>query len=119
MGMIRANVTVLNTKTDKKIEVKFLVDTGALYSIVPQVIWDELGLRPSGKVKLQNANGQIGYYEKTTVEYYWNECFGGADIVLNPNVPEPLLGATAMEALNVYIDPSGEKLKAAAYALFM
>jgi len=41
----------------KQAEVKFLVDSGATYSVLPQEVWRAIGLKPKRKVTFTLADG--------------------------------------------------------------
>ena len=46
--------------------VKFLVDSGAMYSLLPKKVWQEIGLKPKRRVTFALADG-------TTVEHSVSE----------------------------------------------
>ncbi|MBI2268614.1 MAG: hypothetical protein HYU80_04240 [Candidatus Blackburnbacteria bacterium] len=58
MGITELELEVINpANTKKKEKVKFLVDSGAVYSVAPEVVLKRLGVRPHSKEKFILADG--------------------------------------------------------------
>jgi predicted aspartyl protease len=89
-----------------------LVDSGAVYSLLPQKTWQHLGLKPRRKGAFQLADG-------STVERQVSEClvrYGRAEahspvILGEPGDDEPLLGAVTLETLGLMLDPFSRRLR--------
>jgi predicted aspartyl protease len=92
--------------------VRMLVDSGAVYSLLPLKVWRRLGLKPKRKELFQLADG-------TTVERKVSECYvtygrSGAHspvILGEPGDDEPLLGAVTLETLGLMLDPFSRRLR--------
>ncbi|MBI5570888.1 MAG: aspartyl protease family protein [Desulfomonile tiedjei] len=41
----------------KRADVKFLVDSGAVYSVLPKAVWQAIGLKPNRKMTFTLADG--------------------------------------------------------------
>jgi predicted aspartyl protease len=114
MGMFKKKVRVSNSKTPELFFVEeFWVDTGALYSFVPEDRLKGIKAEPVATRHLVLADGR----QETRL-------FGFCDFQiegLEGNIPCPvlfaprgslfLLGATALENFGVEVDPIQERLK--------
>jgi len=94
-----------------KAEVDFLVDTGAIYSVVPKKIAEQVKLEELGKRKFKAGSGVA---EMPIAEAYLTVEGGGVTtfvaISSDENIPI-LLGVTTLELLRVQVDPVTGKLK--------
>jgi len=43
----------------KGVGVRFLVDSGAMYTVLTKSVWEELGLKPMGEVEFVLADGTV------------------------------------------------------------
>lgn len=112
--MFKKRVKVSNSKDpDKFFEEEFWVDTGALYSFVPEDYLERIEVEPSVKRNLILADGR----EDTRLLGFCNFQIEG----LEGSIPYPvifarkgslfLIGATALENFCVEVDPIQKKLK--------
>lgn len=92
--------------------VRFLIDSGATYSLLPEVVWRAIGLEPKRDVEFVLADG-------TTVRRLVSECHlslpqgeGHTPVVLGqPGDDEPLLGVVTLEILGLVFDPFRRTLR--------
>ncbi len=92
-------------------DVELLVDTGAVYTVLPSSLLRELGVRPIGRRKFRLANNQvierdvgvIGI-EVEGIKAHTTVVFGDEGVYL--------LGVVALEELGLEVDPIKGKLKA-------
>jgi len=111
MGITYAPVTVTSSR-GRRARVRMLVDSGAVYSLLPRKTWRRLGLKPKRKEAFQLADG-------STVERQVSEClirYGRAEahspvILGEPGDDEPLLGAVTLETLGLMLDPFSRRLR--------
>lgn len=111
MGLTYAPVTV-SSSGGRRARVRMLVDSGAVYSLLPRKTWQRLGLKPKRKEAFQLADG-------STVERQVSEClirYGRAEahspvILGEPGDDEPLLGAVTLETLGLVLDPFSRRLR--------
>ncbi|MDQ7842955.1 MAG: aspartyl protease family protein [Armatimonadota bacterium] len=94
-----------------EVPVRFLVDSGATYTVVPHDVWRRLGLAPSRRVAFALADG-------TTVERAVSECYiilpqGAAHtpVVLGEPGDEALLGVVTLEILGLVLNPFTRELQ--------
>jgi len=111
MAITFLDVTVSNPEQPEKANVfQFLVDSGAVYSVVPEDDLRELGLAPTSTETFVLANGEriempVGnaYFEYEGKTRAAPVVFGDAGIYL--------LGATTLESLGMILDPIHRELK--------
>ena len=92
--------------TGKEASVRFLIDSGATYSLLPEPVWQGIGLAPQREMEFVLADG-------TTVRRSVSECQlallqgeGHTPVVLGqPGDAEALLGVVTLEILGLVFDP--------------
>jgi predicted aspartyl protease len=114
MGMMKKRVTVSNTKDPtRRFEEQFWVDTGALYSFVPEDYLERIGIEPSATRTLILADGR----QETRLLGFCDLQVEGLEgsipcpVVFAPKGSLFLLGATALENFGVEVDPINKRLK--------
>jgi len=92
-------------KKKKSAKVKFLVDSGAMYTLLPDSVWHALGLKPKRSMTFTLADG-------TTVERNVSECYirlpqgeGHTPVILGEPGDEALLGVVTLEILGLMLNP--------------
>ena len=112
MGFIHARVKIRNlTDPSKYGEVELMVDTGALYSVVPGVLLNEIEVKPKRRRKFMLANGEMIERDVSDISYEFNEFEGAAPAIFGEPEDNPVLGVTALEAMGLEVDPITKKLK--------
>lgn len=92
-------------KSEKASELEFLVDSGAVYSLVPGKILDELGIDPYKEMSFTLADG-TSIKRKISSAYFEFEGEGGpAPVVYGEEGDTPLLGATTLESIGLVLNP--------------
>ena len=112
MGSTYVTVTVRNPAEPKKFwEELFLVDTGAIDSLVPRNHLESIGLRPKAQRTYELADGSEIKMDVTTGDIeFMGEIVGGTIIFGDPDT-EPILGVTALESVGIDVDPRNQTLK--------
>ena len=114
MGMFKVKVRVTNPADESRFfEEEFWVDTGALYSFVPEDRLEQIGLVPLRNRELILADGRrdrrlMGEARLTIPEL--DETLT-CPVVFAPKASLYLLGATALENFGVDADPTARRLK--------
>jgi clan AA aspartic protease len=93
----------------KKIE--FLVDSGAIYSVVPARVLKKLRIRPLAKQEFRLADGSRITRKKGGAVFRYGERVGVADVIFGEEGDSTLLGAFTLEALGLSLDPLRRELK--------
>jgi aspartyl protease family protein len=85
--------------------VRFFVDSGAIYSVLPEEIWRALRLKPERQVEFTLADG-------TSIERGVSECrfeirgeAATSPVVLGEEHDGALLGAVTLETLGLMLNP--------------
>ncbi len=102
---------VVRGKGKKKTTVEFLVDSGAVYTLLPEKDWKAIGLKPKRRMTFTLADG-------TKVERAVSECHialpqgeGHSPVILGEPGDEPLLGAVTLEILGLVLNPFKRSLE--------
>jgi predicted aspartyl protease len=96
---------------DLKLELEFLVDTGAIYTVISRNVAGKIKLKEVGKRKFKTGSGVV---ELPVVEAYLIiESEGVTSLVAISSDDEMpiLLGVTTLELLGLQVDPVMGKLK--------
>lgn len=111
MGLIYTNISLSNPKESalNPIQVKALVDTGALMLCIPEHLVLQLKLEELEKREVTTADGKkhlVAYVGPLKVQFENRSCFVGA-LVLGDSV---LMGAVPMEDMDLVISPAKQML---------
>lgn len=114
MGMFKKRIRVSNIrKPELFFEEEFWVDTGALYSFVPEDLLERIATEPSATRNVVLADGRA----ETRLLGFCNFKIEGLQgdipcpVVFAPKGSLLLLGATALENFGVEVDPIQKQLK--------
>ena len=106
MGLTVITIEVGNpAKPKATVPVDFLVDSGAMYSVVPHTTLKKLGLTPLSEETFTLANGQKIKRKKGIALFKLESKIGGADVIFGERGDSTLLGAFPLEALGLALDP--------------
>lgn len=89
----------------------FLVDTGAIDSLVPRQHLEAIGVQAQGRRSYSLADGSEMEMEVGVGQLEFLGDFVGSTIVFGPENSEPLLGVTALESLGIEVDPMNQQLR--------
>lgn len=118
MGLTHLTVRVTNPSDSKRHkDVQFLIDSGAIYTVVPRPILDELGISPHSKRSFVMANGDKYQRQMGNAGFIYKKHKGAATVVFGEKDDLPLLGATTLESLGLMLDPIHRKLKSVALTI--
>ena len=100
--------------TGRRVEVRFLVDSGAAYSLLPYEVWRELGLTPRRTDVFRIADG-------TRIARAVSGCrialpqgeAGDSPVILGEPGDVPLLGLVTLEELGLVVNPRDRTLERA------
>jgi clan AA aspartic protease len=111
MSITFLKVKVINPEQPKKsAECEFLVDSGAVYSVVPQNILKKLGIKPTSTEEFILANGEVIKKPLGNAYFEYDGKIRAAPVVFGDKGIF-LLGATTIEALGMILDPIRRQLK--------
>ena len=111
MSISFLKVKVINPeRPKKKKEFEFLIDSGAVYSVVPQNELKSLGIKPTSFQEFILANGEVVKKPKGNAYFEYQGKIKGAPVVFGDEGIF-LLGTTTIEALGMILDPIRRELK--------
>ena len=103
-GVVRGN-------NKKKTKIEFLLDSGPIYTLLPEKQWKVIGLKPKRKMSFTLADG-------TKVQRRISECHialpqgeGHTPVILGEAGDEALLGAVTLEILGLILNPFKRSLE--------
>jgi clan AA aspartic protease len=106
MGITYAAFKVKESrKSIKEKKVDFMIDSGAVYSLVPGKILDELGIEPYKTVEFVLADGTKISRKVGDAYFEYNNEGGSAPVIYGESQDEALLGITTLEALGLVLNP--------------
>ena len=112
MGVTVLTVGVANTANPEAVELlEFTVDSGAVYSVVPAVVLERLGIAPLKQDRFRLANGTHIIRRRGAAVFRFGEYVGGADVIFGEPGDATLLGALTPESLGLSLDPIRRELK--------
>ena len=112
MGLTVLEIEVGNpAKPEVTEKVEFLIDSGAIYSVVPTPILEGLGIMPLAQQEFRLADGTKIVRRKGMALFKRGERIGGADVIFGEEGDATLLGAFTLEALGLSLDPLRRELR--------
>jgi clan AA aspartic protease len=111
MAVTFLKVKVINPEHPKKMkECQFLVDSGAVYSVVPQNVLKSLGIKPTSSQEFILANGEIIKRPAGNAYFKYQGKVRAAPVIFGDREVF-LLGATTIEAFGMILDPIRRELR--------
>ena len=112
MGLTVLIIEVGNpAKPSLTVPVEFLIDSGAIYSVVPTKILKKLGIKPLSKEEFRLANGELIIRKRGIALFKYGEKIGGADVIFGEKNDSNLLGVATLESLGLALDTLKRELK--------
>lgn len=112
MGLTTLNVEVANPADFSRCEeVTFLVDSGAIYSVVPTPVLRRLGIKPFARDEFTLADGTPVVRRRGGAFFRYGDRKGMADVIFGEKGDSVLLGALTLEALGLSLDPLRRELR--------
>lgn len=114
MGMTDIALTVLNQKDpQKKVQVKFLVDSGASFTSLPSQVVKMLEVKPQFEESFSLADASTITRKIGNVLIRWRGREVATPVILGEKGDKALLGAITLESLGVVLDPLKRQLRPA------
>ena len=112
MGVVSVKVKVKKTRDAKRSRmVDFLVDSGAVYSLVGGRILKELGCKPYREKDFYLADGSKVSRTIGDAYFEYGGVGGPAPVIFGEKGDRNLLGVTTLEALELVLDPFNRELR--------
>lgn len=112
MGMTEVRVCLANLADPSRLaEVDLVVDSGAIYSVVPAGVLRRIGVRPRETQIFGLADGRSVRREIADVRYAIADRSGAAPVIFGRRGDASLLGVVTLEALGLQLDPLRRHLR--------
>ena len=112
MGLTFVNVRVGNPANGHQTaQVDCLVDSGAIYSLIPGSVLRKLGIKPHSTREFVLANGEKVSRRLATATFEYAGRRGDAMVIVGEPGDDPLLGATTLEGFGLVLDPFRPELR--------
>jgi len=112
MGLTTLELEIANVASPERTEkLEFLVDSGAIYSVVPAPVLERLGIKPLAQQEFRLANGEKIVRQKGGAFFRYKDKVGVADVIFGEEGDATLLGAFTLEALGLALDPLKRELR--------
>ena len=111
VGATYITVAIRNLAEPERVwEGEFLIDTGAVDSLVPRQHLESIGITPEARRIYGLADGQelIMEIAGAKIEFLGESTWG--TVIFGAENVEPLLGVTALESVGVEVDPHNATL---------
>ncbi|MDQ6755370.1 MAG: aspartyl protease [Bacteroidota bacterium] len=111
MGITTAILKVReHRKSEKFAEVEFLIDSGAVYSLAPGKVLDELGIEPYKEMSFSLADGTSIKRKISSAYFEYENESGPAPVIYGEEGDTPLLGVTTLESMGLVLNPFSRTL---------
>lgn len=111
MGMTEVRLKIKNPRNPSNTyEGRFLVDSGASYTVVPTKTLQELGIQPVGEEEFVLADGRSIARKVGNAIYEYQGIERAAPVLFGEEDDSLLLGTFTLEALGLTLDPFKRKL---------
>ena len=110
MGSFNVNFEIANRNGGEFVPVEAMVDTGSIYTFIPEETLQRLGVQPLRRRTFHLADeSEVGYDIGEALFRLEGEEFT-APVIFAPDYASPLLGVTALEVIGLGVDPVNERL---------
>lgn len=112
MGLTHVRARIANpARPTRSTTVKFLVDSGAVYSLVPATVLRRLGIRPHSTRTFILADGTEITREIGDATFRIGPDQGASPVIFGESDDAALLGSVSLEALGLLLDPMKRVLR--------
>jgi clan AA aspartic protease len=112
MGLTHVRASVTNpARPRRSARIEFLVDSGALYSVVPGHILRNLGIRPHSERTFMLADGTEITRAIGDASFHFDDHRGASPVIFGQGDDAALLGAVSLESLGLMLDPMKRVLR--------
>jgi predicted aspartyl protease len=111
MGLTILEVKVGNPANPQVTQnIDLLIDSGAIYSVIPVPLLEGLGILPLAEQEFRLADGSKITRRKGIALFKYGDRIGGADVIFGEPEDSTLLGAFTLEALGLGLNPLRREL---------
>jgi aspartyl protease family protein len=112
MALTHISVRIGNPARPRRFaQVKFLVDSGAIYSVVPTRTLEKLGVKPHSSRTFVLADGSDVKRRMGDAVFRLDGRQGASPVIFGEKGDHALVGAVTLESLGVLLDPLRRELR--------
>lgn len=112
MGLTHIETQIANPRNPRRTKkLSLLVDSGAVYSVVPKTVLKELGVRPHSTKTFTLADGSEIKRKLGDALFKLNGHQGASPVIFGEKGDSALLGTVSLEALGFLLDPIRRELR--------
>lgn len=107
MGITFTKARISNPRRPRQsaVEIEFLIDTGAIYSVIPGSTARKLALAKIDREEFTLADGTRRAYDVGEAFFELGDRRATSKVVFGPPNVTPLLGALTLESLGLMVNP--------------
>ena len=110
MGTFTQTITLISASGDVRERVEALVDTGAVFTVVPTPTLERIGITPFRTLPVRFANGQVEQWPLGHIEAELDGRRRPIHCLFGSSDAPPLIGAHTLGAFLMTVDPVEQKL---------
>ncbi|MCX6639361.1 MAG: aspartyl protease [bacterium] len=112
MGLTYVVVEIANPEKSKvRHKLRMLVDSGAVYSVVPADVVKILGIIAEGEDSFILANGDEINRKLGSAKFFYKDHFGPSKVILGEPGDTAIIGIVTLESLGFALDPIRRELR--------
>jgi predicted aspartyl protease len=112
MGLTHVEATILNPGNPRKSKkLSLLVDSSAVYSVVPKTVLSQLGVKPHSTKTFTLADGSEIKRKVGDLVFKLDGLQGASPVIFGEKGDSTLLGTVSLEALGLLLDPIRRELR--------
>ena len=112
MGLTYLDIDIASPARPEEFRTEqFLIDSGAVYSVVQGPVLEDLGIEPHSRRTFTLANGDRIERALGDALFRYNEHRGAAPVIFGEPGDSNLLGVVTLEALGYVLDPLKRELR--------
>ena len=104
MGLVHVKMRVRGERARAR-EIELLVDSGAIYSVLPERIWRALRLRATRELEFSLADGTLIGRRVSDCRFEYRGIEAPSPVVLGEGPDAALLGTVTLESLGLVLNP--------------
>lgn len=112
MGMTYVEMNIANpAKPRARNSERFLVDSGAVYTVAPERLLKKLGIKPHSKRTFTLANGETTERKVGDAIFEYRQRQAASPVIFGKKKDSNLLGTVTLKSLGYILDPLERELK--------
>jgi clan AA aspartic protease len=119
MGFVSVKIGIEDiNRPGSRREVDLLVDTGALYSIVPGTVLREMGIEPRQRHSFELADGTVIERDGGEARFLYDRRSAVSSVIFGERADTNVLGVVTLEELGLEVDPVRKEIRPARLILY-